>query len=174
MLTTRSVLLSARALAQQRLESSLYGLRHGFNVYDEEDMRNEVAVVQPALFLVTAHIVPAQVTLPFIALEVTDVRPYLLEMGSTAGRTREIRFHVYGKNLAQRDDLAEYLANPDVILRVPIHDYDGHYDDPALLETGKIDYSQTLNVRPTIEPEAYFEGSWRYRRIVRLVLVTVQ
>lgn len=172
MLSQRNVLLSYRALIKSRLESTSYGLTNGFNVYGETEIRRGTSVVAPAIYLIVDRIVPTEVTLPFIALQVVNARNMPLELGTTNGRRRELRAHIYARSIGQRDDLAEYLADPDVIFSVDIYDYND--SPPTYIETGKIDIAQTLNVAPTVDEAQNVEGSWRWRRIVRHVLVTTQ
>jgi hypothetical protein len=173
MLTQRNVLLSYHKLIASRLAVTTYGLANGFNVYGEAEVRAQTAGTPPAIYVVTDHLVPAvQVTLPFIALELAESRTVLLEMGSTAGRRWELMAHIFGKNLGQRDDIADYLFQPSVISNLPIYNFSETYTDPTYVETAKILHDQTVNIKPNIEATVNWEGSWRWQRIVRHVAAT--
>lgn len=174
MLRSRDLLLSYRRQIVTLLEQDTSGLFHGFNIYGEADIRDGTVTTAPALYIVAAPMVPLETSLPMIVLESGPGRPQFYEMGSRNGRRREIRAHVYAVSLGQRDDLAEYLADPDVLQEMPIYSFGVNYDDETYVETAKIDHDMTLNIGPNVPAALQIQGTWRWQRIVRHVILSSQ
>lgn len=170
MLIGTNLLLSFKELIKNRLQSTEYGLAHGFNVLSEEDIRNNVTPTSGSatLWMVHTHISPTQITLPFIGVEVYAGRNTPIEMGSVNGKTWIGRIHVFGKSRAQRTDIASYLASPRVIQYVPVYDYTS--GSPVFIENAEVDIS--LTEQESVGDQE-FEGSWTNREVVSITMFTM-
>lgn len=106
----RNLRLSIRSHVESVLTSGSYGLS-AFNVYSENDLRESADVVFPYLYLVDSAIMPTPTQLPLIAMEFRRIEAEPYEIGNRSGRSLVTYLHVFGKNRAQRDDIASMLQD---------------------------------------------------------------
>jgi hypothetical protein len=167
----RHLLRSYAEAVRSVLVAKDLGLETGFNVYTETELRQKVTPVAPYLYLLQTHIAPTEITLPFVAVEILQERGRPFELGRATGHEWPTLLHVYARSTGQRDDLADYLADPAVLAEVAVYDYT---TTPATyLETALIDETRTLLTTPYGTPAVEVEGSWRYRCDIQRILWTV-
>ena len=165
-----NVLLSYKSQVKTALETSGSGFDTGFNVYNEDDLKNNVAPENPYVYVVSTHILPREVTLPFIGVQMLNRKARPVEMGNKKGSSWQALLHIYSKTRAQRNDIASYLSDPDIIDVVPIYNYTS--GSPVLSEYAQVDHEQTWQEETDPDAEDSLEGSWRYREIVSHTLLT--
>ena len=97
-------------------KTQLQGMGYAY-VYSEYDMRTGITPNSSGSFvyLVDSMTKPMATTLPFVVLEIQNMRLEPFELGNRLGRCFEVFWHVFGNSRAVRDDIASYLQ--DSIMR---------------------------------------------------------
>lgn len=95
-------------------------------VYSEADMRAGITPNSSGsyVYLVDSMTKPMATTLPFVVLEVQNVKREPFEIGTREGRTFDVFWHVFGNSRGVRDDIASYLQ--DAVMSdgsIPYNDY---------------------------------------------------
>ena len=169
MLDKNDVITSYRDRLKAVLETTACGLKSALNVYDEDDIRNEVSPVSPYVYIVTAYIRPTKLTLPFIGIHVTSTSGNPFEMGRPNGNFWELRAHVFGRSNGQRNVLSSYIADPQVVGDLTINDS----STGSFIETAA-HITERRTIIPTAPDDAEdVEGSWRYRDVVQSTYQTI-
>ena len=133
------------------------------NVYGEQEMRN-VALgsftgAAPFVFLVDSFVSPTETTLPFIVLEVTNIRRVPYELGND-GTGREITtfVHIFGRSRAERDDIASYFQ--DYIGRsIPYNDYTSGSATPMTYPIQRVGGGIEVSYAPPVTDQQLQEHS---------------
>ena len=113
MLRNREIRLSIRDRISDLFTAppAATGLK-AFNVYGEDDFRDDSFVpVFPYVYLIDSYQLPTQTKLPVIVIEIDRYTRQSFELGNRSGRHIRAFAHVFGKNRAERDDLAGFIAD---------------------------------------------------------------
>jgi len=163
------VITSYRNRLKAVLETTACGLDTGFNVYDEDDLRAETTPTSPYIYVIGAPIRPTKVTLPFIGIQVSSQRGSPVEMGRANGAEWEIKAHVFGRSIGQKNSLSGYISDPNIMGDLAIYDV----TTGSLIETAVHFPERRSNIPTTPASAEDIEGSWRFRDVVTSYYQTV-
>jgi len=83
-----------------------------FNVYTEAQFRDDTfAPTFPFVYLLDSYVLPVKTKLPLVIIEIGLYRRQTFEIGNRSGRFIRVHIHVFGRNRAERDDLAALVAD---------------------------------------------------------------
>jgi len=133
------------------------------NVYSEQDMRNAAlgsfTGVAPFVFLVDSFVSPTETTLPFIVLEVTNIRRVPYELGNDgAGREITTFVHIFGRSRAERDDIASYFQD-NIGRSMPYNDYTSGSATPMTYPIQRVGEGIEVSYAPPVTDQQLQEHS---------------
>lgn len=85
-----------------------------FTVYNESQFRDTTFTPNanaPYIFILDADVMPVDTRLPLIVIENAWRKRRSFEIGNRNGRFVRMFFNVFGKNRAERDDLADFIGD---------------------------------------------------------------
>lgn len=128
-----------------------------WNVYNEADFR-QVAVdgnvvagtppVFPFVYLMDSFIQPVEgvridLQEPQVIVEIDQYQAFPFELGNVKGRIIKVMIHVFGKNRAERDDLAGYFMDY-IGTTIDVKDYSAANPTGTFVEDAIIDPSSRV------------------------------
>lgn len=135
------------------------------NVYGEQEMRNRAlgsftaSGSAPYAFLVDSFVSPTETTLPFVVLEVSNIRRVPYELG-TDGAGREITtfVHIFGRSRAERDDIASYFQD-NIGRSIPYNDYTSGSATPMTYPIQRVGEGIEVSYAPPVTDQQLQEHS---------------
>lgn len=85
-------------------------LARAWNVYDEDDFRDDAFTpVEPYLFILASRVPPRQTRLPLAILDLADLTNAAFEIGNRRGAYQVCALNVFARNRGERADLAGFV-----------------------------------------------------------------
>ena len=133
-----------------------------YNVYTEAQFRDDTFTPTfPFVYLLDSYVLPVKTKLPLVIVEIGRYRRQTFEIGNRNGRLITAHIHVFGRNRAERDDLAALIA-----------DYFGstftikQYPENTSVETVQLSDRIDVEDMAIANEEVQFGGAvWEWQRI---------